>query len=219
MKMKKYFLIRFGFNLFWALMFSVVGGVTYQPTVEKPLSLYYNAEVTNVATNYSYGPGQSGTTFDFFIKKANKNYGSINLFSVVAIPTVLYFGLFTLIGLVRKEIQTKKPSFETPQVGFKGSDYYKKMILKNALKDKKPVLDILVVLVCTLFFYCGMNGIFGLGLSEAQKNLEMNSSFFPSNATLKNAKFGLPHHIIRDNKGDFLISDLGNHVIRKIIFD
>ncbi len=165
--------MRIGINLFMGLMIAVVGGVIFQSIIEMPTELYYNAEVNYTSHDYSYKPGQSGTTYQFYIKRDGRGYQELDIFPSIGVPTLFYFALLSLIGLFRFFLNRNKPVKEITYGKMNEEARQRIMKWREKMKKRNPIGAVVLVLFVLLFFYSGRNGLFGLGLGDEGFDTEM----------------------------------------------
>lgn len=180
--------MRLGINAFFGLMFTVLG-VIYQPIIEKPLEIYYGADVTHTATDYSYKPGQQGTTYEFYLAREDRGFTPIGMFQSVGIPALFYLAVFTLIGLVRRLVKKPRPFDENHPYFSKmqNPDARAKILRfqeKQMSTSKRFTQPLIIVMAIGIFFLCGRYHVFGLGNPTGNDAVEEESismeSFAPT---------------------------------------
>lgn len=158
-------------------MISVMG-VAYLPIIEKPLSIYYKSEITHTTQHYSYKPGQSGTAFEFYIKRNDAGYEQLDFFNVFAIPTLFYAALLISLNLLWLLVKKKDPDPKDDRWNDSGK---KAMNFVFTRKSKKMNIILFIFLVgIVLFFACARSKKFGLGTPDSITEASQ-SSFHPTN--------------------------------------
>ena len=145
-------------------MISVMG-VVYLPIIEKPLSLYYKADITHTAENYSYKPGQSGTAFEFYIKRKDAGYERLPFFQSFAIPTLFYSGILIFLNLIWLLVKRKKDPSRTDHLNEPS-----KKAIKFVLGRKNKKVNIISIILLTgivIFFVSARAKRFGLGTPDS----------------------------------------------------
>ena len=138
-------------------------GVLYLRIIEKPLEIYYKSEITHTAEHYSYKPGQSGTSFEFYIKRPDTGYDRLPFFQTLAIPTVFYLGILLFLNLFWSLVKSKKNKDRSDKSA-RNEEFKKfsKLILSKKSKSVNTISFVLV-LVILAFFFSARAKKFGLG--------------------------------------------------------
>ncbi len=171
--------MRLGINLFFALMFTVMG-VVYQPIIEKPIEIFYNGNVTHTATDYSYKPGQSGTEYEFYIEREDRGYDRLGMLESIGLPTLFYFGIFTFIGIIRRKFLRKKTRDYNSSIFQKRPDLVEKLkTMDEKNKNKSEFPPLLISLGIGIFFLAGHYQMFA-GEKNGEETQMTNESFEPS---------------------------------------
>ena len=87
-----------GVRAFAALMIVSALGVLFKFPISLPNQLFFNRDIAYTSTHYSYKPGQSGTSYDFFIQNSDGLYVALPLVLVLLLAFLFYFGIFSAIA-------------------------------------------------------------------------------------------------------------------------
>ncbi|WP_375580817.1 hypothetical protein ABWH96_07310 [Marivirga tractuosa] len=97
-KKKKFKLTGLKVRLFASLMVITVLGLLLKTPILYPLELIFNRTTEYTSTNYSYKPGQSGYTFDFYILNDDHLFVHLSTGLVMILVFLFYVGLFSGIS-------------------------------------------------------------------------------------------------------------------------
>lgn len=87
-------------RLFLSLMVVTVLGLLLKFPILYPLQLVFNRPTEYTSTHYSYKPGQSGYTFDFFVLNDDNLFFELSTGIVMLMVFLFYIGLFSGINVV-----------------------------------------------------------------------------------------------------------------------
>ena len=204
-------------------MIVTVLGVFVQAVMEFPLELYYGAEVTHTTETYSVQPGETTTSFTYYVTRESRGWEAIGIFQAIGISTLFYFACLSVLGLLRWTIRRNRPPKEIPRNKYDDKTYNRLMKIRDMDKNRKPASTIAAILIIALFFYSGRNGLFGLGLEgTGTSSKEQVINFSPTHLIYaSNGKGTGDIWMIQEDKsgeGATYISNESSHSFDSIIY-
>lgn len=148
-------------------MITTTLGLVIDTVLQFPLELYYGTAVTHTTETYSIHPGETTTSFTFYVETESHGWLPLGVVPAIGIPALFYFGCLSIIGFLRWAIRKNRPPREISQNKYDDKTYLRLKKMQEMSRNRKPTPTILLVVFVILFFNFGRNGLFGLGMESA----------------------------------------------------